>query len=53
MPLKCKTGPILLPLSRPDLVRVDLVSVLVQYVLDDRAVVVERQVEAQEVNVSA
>jgi hypothetical protein len=40
------------PLSRRDLVGIDLVSVFVQYVLDDRAMVVELQVEAQEVDVS-
>jgi hypothetical protein len=39
-------------LSRHDLAGIDLVSVFVQYVLDDRAMVVELQVEAQEVNVS-
>jgi hypothetical protein len=41
MPLESKTVPILFPLSRRDLVRVDFVSVLVQYVLDERATVVK------------
>jgi hypothetical protein len=56
VPLKCKSVPprrTQLLLAREDFVRIDLVLVLLQYVLDNRSTVVQFQVEAQEINISS